>query len=211
MVCMAIEGAMAIAGGNWQIFDGMLKASNANLKLNSTVSNISRHKSRYHVKISSQDAITGETYSNEEPFDTVVIAAPFQYSDIELDEDVLKRTPDKIPYVKLHVTLFTSPCRMNPIYFGLAQDAEVPSTILTTLPPDEGPLDPENGVGSPGFFSISTLRPIINPKTLQKEYLYKIFSPRKVTADFLSGILGSESTYCLHPLSFRRSRSRRLP
>jgi prenylcysteine oxidase/farnesylcysteine lyase len=192
---MAIEGAMQIDGGNWQIFDRMLKASNATVVLNSTVNSISKHKGKYSIKTSTQDASTAEIYTNEEPFDTVVLAAPLQYSDIKIENDLLKRTPDKIPYVTLHVTLFASPWTLNPIFFDLAADAEVPTTILTTLPPDEGPLGPEDGVGSPGFFSISTLRPVINPKTLQKEYLYKIFSPRKVTSQFLSGILGSESMH----------------
>ena len=52
---------------------------------------------------------------------------------------------------------------------------------------------PQHGAGSTGFFSISTLRTVINPKTLQKERLYKIFSPAKLTSDFLSNILGAPS------------------
>lgn len=70
----------------------------------------------------------------------------------------------------------------------------MPTTILTTLPPDEIPATPEDGAGSPGFFSISTLRSVINPVTLEKEYLYKIFSPKAVTPDFLSKLLNSSST-----------------
>ena len=132
-------------------------------------------------------------YNNEEPFDTVVLAAPHQYSKIEFEKGLLKRTPDEIPYVTLHVTLFTSTRALDPVYFNLTPGAEVPSSILTTLPPDEVPETPEDGVGSPGFFSISTLRQVINPKTLEKEYLYKIFSPKKVTSEFLSGILGVPS------------------
>ena len=191
MVCMAIEGAMSIKGGNWQIFDGMLKASNATVRLNTTVGAISKEKGKYTVKALAKDSIPvdGVLPYSEESFDTVVLAAPLQYSDIKVEKGLLKYTPDEIPYVKLHVTLFTSPHPLSGAYFNLAPGAEVPTTILTTLPPDEVPESPEKGAGSTGFFSISTLRTVINPKTLQKEYLYKIFSPEALTSEFLSAIL----------------------
>ncbi|TAQ89870.1 hypothetical protein B7494_g1796 [Chlorociboria aeruginascens] len=191
MVCMAIDGAKQILGGNWQIFDNMVKASNATILLNNTVNGISKHQGKYAIKSSSLNTSSGETIFNEEPFDTVVLAAPLQFTAIELEDKLLRYTPDKIPYVKLHVTLFSSPRTLNPIYFNLAPDAQVPNSILTTLPPTLVPKNPEDGVGPTGFFSISTLRTIINPKTLEIENLYKIFSPREVTSDFLSGILGA--------------------
>jgi prenylcysteine oxidase/farnesylcysteine lyase len=192
MVCLAIEGAMSIEGGNWQIFDNMIKTANATLHLNTTVSGIKKKGGKYQLDISSKNG-TGLSGSREQGFDTVVLAAPFQYSDIELEKDLLKRIPDKIPYVHLHVTLFTSIHKLNPLAFNLAPGAEVPDSILTTLPPGEVPSDPENGVGPAGFFSISTLRTLVNPKTIQKEYLYKIFSPREITPDFLSNILAAPS------------------
>ena len=109
MVCMAIEGAKSIEGGNWQIFNGMLKSSNASILLNTTVEEITKQKGKYNIKSSSKDAISHDIYTNEEPFDTVVLAAPLQFSDIKVEKDLLKRTPDEIPYVTLHVTLFTRP------------------------------------------------------------------------------------------------------
>lgn len=193
MVCMAIEGAMQIEGGNWQIFDSMLKASNASVLLNSTVTNISKNNGKYIVKTSSKDVTTGSIYSREESYDTVVLTAPLQYSGIEIEKGMLKHTPDKIPYVRLHVTLFTSPRALSGAYFNLAPDAPVPNTILTTLSPSEDPGNREDGVGKAGFFSISTLRTIINPKTLEKEYLYKVFSPEELTSEFLSDILAIPS------------------
>jgi len=183
MVCLDTEGAMQIEGGNWQIFDAMIKASNATLLLNNAVNGITKRNGKYNIKSSSQDAVFGEKYTGEELFDTVVLAAPLQYSDIDFEKDLLKRTPDKIPYVTLHVTLFTSSRTLNPTFFNLKANGEVPTTILTTLPPNEAPKDP-------GFFSISTLRSVVNPKTQEKEHLYKIFSPQQLTAEFLSGILG---------------------
>jgi len=190
MVCMAIDGAMQIEGGNWQIFAGMVNASDATIHLNTSVTGVKKSKGKYRVASTKETATSIQT--TDDPFDTVVLAAPLQYSQIEIEKGTLRHTPDAIPYVTLHVTLFTSTKTLNPVYFNLAQDAEAPTTILTTLSPNETTLDPENGVGSPGFFSISTLRTIVNPRTLEKEYLYKIFSPQKVTAEFLSDILGTQ-------------------
>ena len=206
MVCMAIEGAMSIKGGNWQIFEGMLNASNANVQLNTAVDLIAKEKGRYVVKTLRNNATSVAEIlpHHEETFDTIVLAAPLQYSGITFEEDFLKHTPDMIPYVSLHVTLFTSLLPLNGAYFNLKPGAEIPTTILTTLPPDEVPADPQHGAGSIGFFSISTLRTVVNPKTLQKERLYKIFSPEKITPDFLSNILGAPSTYLLF-LHFRAS------
>jgi prenylcysteine oxidase/farnesylcysteine lyase len=192
MVCMAIEGAMQIEGGNWQIFAGMLNASNASTHLNTTVSSVSKSKNKYSIKTTTPDSLTGDLATNEEPFDTIILAAPLQFSNLKIATGLLKRTPDEIPYVTLHVTLFTSPYKLNATYFNLAPKDEVPSSILTTLPVTEVPTKPEDSAGSPGFFSISTLRQVINPETLEKENLYKIFSPKAVTAEFLSGILGVE-------------------
>ncbi|PMD67362.1 Prenylcysteine oxidase [Hyaloscypha bicolor E] len=190
MVCMAVEGAMQIQGGNWQIFAGMLNASNASTLLNTAVTSISKSKSKYSLKTSTTDSLTGNLSTNEESFDTIILAAPLQFSQLALADGLIKHVPDEIPYVTLHVTLFTSPHAINQTFLNLSPKDEVPSSILTTLPKD-APLSEklEDSVGSPGFFSISTLRTVVNPETLEKEHLYKIFSPKAVTSSFLSEIL----------------------
>lgn len=194
MVCMAIDGAMQIQGGNWQIFDNMIQSSNATVRLNHTITEISqvRDQERYNVKTITTDAI-GVSHINEEPFDTIIIAAPLQYSDIKMSSDLLQHTPDEIPYVTLHVTLFTSHYGLNPAYFNIGPNEQVPTTILTTLPKNiPAPTDPKDFAGPVGFFSISTLRRVINPTTLEYENLYKVFSPRPLTSEFLSSVLNSE-------------------
>ncbi|KAA8566081.1 hypothetical protein EYC84_008685 [Monilinia fructicola] len=135
MVCMAIEGAMQIQGGNWQIFDSMVQSSNSTVRLNHTITEISKvqDQEKYNVKTVTTDAI-GVTHTSEEPFDSIIIAAPLQYSNIKIASGLLQHTPDEIPYVTLHVTLFTSPYGLNPAYFNLGPNDEVPTTILTTLP-----------------------------------------------------------------------------
>ncbi len=174
MVCMAANGAMSVQGGNWLIFDHMLRHDKNTVLLNTSVTSISlkQDSQGYSIKSSSAPSHGVEVglHSSVEDFDTVIIAAPLQYSNISIDP-VPTYTPSPIPYVTLYVTLFTSPYRLNPFYFGLRDPSEVPTTILTTLLP--------NGQDPPPFFSLSTLRTVFNLKLQppRKEYVYKLFSP----------------------------------
>lgn len=192
LVCMSIEGATQIQGGNWQIFDSMLKASNTTVHLNSSVSGISKSNGKYSLKVSQTKSNPYQVVSSEDLFDSVVLAAPFQYSNLDIEEGLLTRTPDEVPYVQLHVTLFTTNRTMSAAFFNLTPGAEVPTSVLTTLPPDEEPGRGEKSVGSTGFFSISTLRQVINPATMEKELLYKIFSAEKISSEFLSKLFATD-------------------
>ncbi|RAH66937.1 putative prenylcysteine lyase [Aspergillus aculeatinus CBS 121060] len=203
MVCLATDGAMAIEGGNWQIFDGMLKAAGADVRVNHTVTSINwdaqgpQHRPTSLTFKASSTSSSAQTEGEE--FDEIVIAAPFQFTDITTTPP-LQSTPDDVPFVKLHVTLFSSPHRLSPAHFNLP-GPNTPETILTTLPHD---LDPtvgkaEKGVGPADFWSISTLRTVVpppseseddQPQRPQEHYVYKIFSPERPTATFLCSILG---------------------
>ena len=189
MVCMATDGAMAIQGGNWRLFDAMLKASRADVRLNHTVASVERNEDSTLTVTYSNDGSTQE----ESVFDEVVIAGPLQYSDIAIDPTP-EHIPDKIPYVKLHVTLFSSPHRLSPKYFNLqTPDARAPETILTTLPRGVDLGSNEKGVGPAKFWSISTLQTVEAEDQLgETHYVYKIFSPERPTAEFMRDILGLE-------------------
>ncbi|KAK3718677.1 hypothetical protein LTR37_004894 [Vermiconidia calcicola] len=193
MVCMAAENAHSVRGGNWQIFDRMIAASNSTTLLETAVTEVRRlHQSkRLSLKVDSTDR-EDVALLNSKSYDDVVLAAPLQFSDISLRSlDV--GMVDEIPYVQLHVTLFASPFLLSPAYFNLAPDKPTPRVILTTLPKGEKPGKGREGVGSPGFFSVSLLRPATNPNTGGQEYLYKIFSPSPPNATFLAHLLGVES------------------
>ncbi|KGO70506.1 Prenylcysteine oxidase [Penicillium italicum] len=194
IVCMATDGAVSIKGGNWRIFDGALRASGANVKVNTTATEISRNDDGT-VRVSSK--LNTATDSEYEVFDEVVIAGPLQYSGISVSPP-LEYTPDEIPYVNLHVTLFASPHRISPKYFGLQDsNARAPETILTTLPEGLDLGSTPDGVGPSGFWSISTLRTVdhsvVESEETQQHYIYKIFSPKRPTAEFIAQILGLES------------------
>jgi len=197
MVCMATDGAMAVKGGNWQIFDAMVKASGVNTRLNRTVRSISRKDNgAYVVKTAlsrSSENSNQQSELEQEEFDTIVLATPYQFSDISFSPP-LANPPDEIPYVTLHVTLFTSPHRLSPSFFNLGSSTsadEVPDMVLTTLPEgvDLGAKKGKEGVGPAGFWSVSLLRKIeMDDGTTQ--YLYKVFSPEKLTKTWMSGLLG---------------------
>ncbi|RPB25540.1 putative prenylcysteine lyase [Terfezia boudieri ATCC MYA-4762] len=205
MVCMATDNAMSVKGGNWKIFSGMLAASNAKVRLNTAVTELHKSPSdgRWIVYSTQGASHQGHEDSEGTPtfqsevFDVVVLASPFQFSDIEIHPEP-EKTPDIIPYVQLHVTLFTSPLRLSPDYFHLPADQEVPDMVLTTLNATEQQNEKitrgggVHGVGSSGFFSVSLLRSIKREVSgVHKiEYLYKIFSPAEMTHSHIKEFLG---------------------
>jgi prenylcysteine oxidase/farnesylcysteine lyase len=198
MVSMAAEGAMAVVGGNWQIFSNMVQRSGAHVYLNTTVTSIDLKvskepgtpASKYIIKTSNTGSPGTKAEVQAVEFDDVVIANPYQFSNISHEDDLMQHPVDKIPYVKLHVTLFASPFRFSPEFFNLEPATETPISVLTTLGKDEEPRPGSEGAGKAGFFSATLVKVAINPKTMRQEYVYKIFSPDAVTPEFLSSLLG---------------------
>ncbi|KAF1810583.1 Prenylcysteine oxidase [Eremomyces bilateralis CBS 781.70] len=203
MVSMAPEGAMAVEGGNWQMFAHMAKTASSDVRLNVTVSAIERReKSGFGITSSPTISSLGDTVdsygvkSATESFDTVILAAPYQFANVSI-LPAPESIPSEIPWVKLHVTLFTSPRLLHGRAFGIDSDAEVPTTILTTVPSDPSTHS------KPAFFSISTLRAVNNtafspPRT---EYMYKIFSHESVNPAFLAEIFDLPTPAAGHELS----------
>ncbi|KAK3060833.1 hypothetical protein LTS18_007589, partial [Coniosporium uncinatum] len=190
IVCMATDGAMAIRGGNWQIFSGMAKAATHDIRLNTSVTSLHKHEDGTYTLRSRPVENPAAARPASDTFDAVIIAAPFQFMDLLLDPPP-KHLPAKVPYVQLHVTLFTSPHPLHPSAFNLKQGEKVPDTALTTLQPNED-YGSKPAVGKAGFYSISTLRAIPNPETGAKECLYKIFSPEEISDTELERLLGTE-------------------
>ncbi|OXV10790.1 hypothetical protein Egran_01450 [Elaphomyces granulatus] len=179
MVCMATDGAVSVVGGNWQIFAGMLNASSAHVRLNTSVTTINRNDNGTFTVSYNEDYQS----TREDLFDEIVIAGPLQDSNITISPSP-NHLPRWIPYVTLHVTLFSSPHRLSGQFFNLAS-ASVPDVILTTLPHGVDLGSQQDGVGLSGFWSISTLS-----KVEQKHYVYKVFSPQRLTGEFVARILG---------------------
>lgn len=191
MVCMATDGAMAIQGGNWRLFEAMLKASRADVRLNHTVASVKQNEDGTLTVSCSDNSDNSDNSVQGLIFDEVVIAGPMQYSDISITP-TSEHTPDKIPYVQLYVTLFSSPHQLSTRYFNLqGSDARAPETILTTLPRGVDMGSNEKGVGPANFWSISTLQTVLSEEQPgETHYVYKIFSPERPSAQFMRDILG---------------------
>ncbi|KAF2641589.1 prenylcysteine oxidase-like protein 1 precursor [Massarina eburnea CBS 473.64] len=190
MVCMAANGAMQIEGGNWKIFDHMLSSSSTiSTHLNNTISHITKQANgTYTLRLSSSNST--HTY------DEVILASPLQFSNLSINP-APRHVPDAIPYVNLHVTHFATPLKLDPKAFGLKEGAAVPETVLTTVAKGEsGRGRNETDNGSTGFFSISIVKSGVNPRSAvpRPEYIFKIFSDRRVDAAFLTKYLGVEVT-----------------
>ncbi|KAH6606018.1 prenylcysteine oxidase [Trichoderma cornu-damae] len=197
MVSFATDGAMSVNGGNWHIFEEMVKSSGATVYRNTAVSaiafakeEISSSAPKYVISAATAGSSAAEPEVVGTAFDDVIIASPWQFSNIEAGEGVIKHSIEEIPYTKLHVTLFASPLTLHPEFFKLPPGSKAPSNVYTTLAEGEEPKEGAEGVGKTGFYSVSTLRTATNPKTNKAEFVYKIFSPKPVTPQFLSDLLG---------------------
>lgn len=214
MVCMATDGAMSIEGGNYQIFESMIKSSGATLLLNSSVTSITKDVSsqKYSIKATpsepSHPAQDIPSSSSDLAYDTVILASPLQFSNISFSPSLFS-APAAIPYVSLHVTLFTSPYTLSSSYFN--NPSTMPTTILTTTPHPSSRASINDTTTTttaekPPFFSISTLRTLYPPLDDSHsapgaesicgnrypddpEYLYKIFSPQPLSQSQIEAML----------------------
>ncbi|CAG7998939.1 unnamed protein product [Penicillium salamii] len=187
LVCTLTDGVASVAGGNWKMFDRMLKASRANVRLNSSVTEIVR----------SPDGSFAISYSSENiqvsdrSFDDVVVTGPFQFSNITISPQP-EKMPGVIHYVQLHITVLVSPHQLSPKFFNLPPQSTVPEIILTALPLDLNIGSRRDGVGPAGFWSLRRVR--LETNGTLPEHLYKIISPEPLTAEFVSRLFGNEDS-----------------
>ncbi len=168
VVSMAAEKAVQVVGGNYQIFEGFIKHSGANLLLNTRVSKLRQLNGKWIVE-------TGSGQIDE--FDQVIIAAPLHLSQIEIEGENITEL-EEVEYRDLHVTFVSTP-KSNPIeneYFGKGQ---VPELILTRSSTSNIP-----------FFSIN----IVEYDNVTDTIFYKIFSPNPIDEKILSEYLFEDLT-----------------
>ncbi|KAK7275086.1 hypothetical protein RIF29_16193 [Crotalaria pallida] len=139
-------GVWSIKGGNWKIAAGLIKESNAVLRLNEEIDGVARVGDCYELK-----STKGKRYK----CDVVVVATP-------LDELNIRFTPpiSPIPERKLQHTYATFVWGLlNHEYFGLKCESEVPEVLGTVEDPDLP------------FSCIAIIK-----EHNEKEFTYKIFS-----------------------------------
>jgi len=196
MVCMATDGAMAVKGGNWQMFAEMIMASGAGVLLNTTVIIINKTSEGRHGLRWKSQMLEGESVDE---FDAVILAAPYHQTNIQFTP-ALTNPPAKHDYVNLYTTLFSTPYILSPTYFNLPVIARVPDMVLTTLPPtgEHANHNQNTGLGPDSIFSISQVRTAVNPTTQARERVYKIFSSAPISEQQLHKFIHVPSTTALN-------------
>ncbi|KAH3666278.1 hypothetical protein OGAPHI_004467 [Ogataea philodendri] len=117
LVLLTGSSSLRISGGNNQIFQNWLKSSNADVKLNTSVTALAKDSTGYTV-----------TYgSKSEHFDIVILAGP--YNQLGITTNVSVSLSD-VEYVHLYVTLVRSPHLLSEsTYFD---DPNTPQMVFTT-------------------------------------------------------------------------------
>ncbi|WFC95135.1 hypothetical protein MBRA1_001780 [Malassezia brasiliensis] len=199
LVSMAANGPNGVEGGNAQIFEHMLRRSNATVYRGASgeVTGIMKIQS----ETTEQDTpVTqwriGTRDGHSDVYDVVLIAAPWHSSDI-----TLLNTEKSVPgfrYQRVHVTLVvTDAPQPNPVYFGFDRTFDrVPRTIVTTH------LDGDN----PDFLSLSYQRRLKHTKyhgqTWDALYVVKLFSWAPIPSKTINKIFGNGKVVWTHEKSW---------
>ncbi|KAG0092084.1 hypothetical protein BGZ93_008505 [Podila epicladia] len=169
LVTMAADDALQIKGGNFQIFEGMVGKSQANVRLNTKIARVRKLQPEYEGADPRFEVTT--TTGQKEIFDQIVIAAPIQVTNIDFDLN-LPALP-KVNYRTIYVTFVRG--HVNPDYFHAASAEKFPTHILTTNSDAE-------------FTSVS-----IQVKLSNGETVTKIFSPKAVEEDLLDRLYANRT------------------
>lgn len=182
MVSQAANGATSVAGGNYQLFEQFLLRSTAKVHFNTTVKSLS--------KIDSKWVLGTHSGVTPPPFDSVILAAPYHSSGITVSPPLQTSIPPQ-PYIKLHVTLLSTPSPYpNPIYFNQKNGTKTPIIVLTT---NDGYV---KGGKKPEFNSLTyhgEAKPREGVNVTEKvegEHIVKIFSEVRIENEWLESVFG---------------------
>ena len=175
-------------GGNYKLVDRLIKLSNIDLHLNSTVTKIQTSGQRkYRLTIRANGHQDRSPYNEEADYDAIIIAAPLQSARIDFRIGV-HPVNALTPYVKRHVTHFTSayPDTLSPAFFNVSSSDEIPDKIFTTT---------SSGVPDLGFFSIESSQAYlgIDGCVIQSENMYKVVSAAPLDDDMIFKLLGKST------------------
>ncbi|KAJ1952976.1 hypothetical protein EC988_003262 [Linderina pennispora] len=109
------EDVYSVAGGNWQVFDRMIRESRATLNFNTTITAVQREGGKYTLALGSNQTTAA--------FDSVIIAAPLSVSGL----DVLGQKDVPVKYVTMYVTFAIGVLRP-----GFFPPGTIPQLTVTT-------------------------------------------------------------------------------
>jgi prenylcysteine oxidase/farnesylcysteine lyase len=152
-----------IDGGNWTLYDKMIKKAGINLRVNTKVEKIAISSAIEENQLSSFKLALadGEVFEA----DAVILAAPPALADLSVEKDAAPLELTAHPYQEVQTTLVVGDLR--PEYFGKAPGYKMPSTIFTAA---SAPA-PFKSIGTTGWSPDYDSR------------IYKIFSAEHVMTD----------------------------
>ncbi|ORX34627.1 Prenylcysteine lyase-domain-containing protein [Kockovaella imperatae] len=194
-VSMATGGAKAVEGGNYRIFEEMVKESGARTRLGEEVFDIlPQHQlgETPAFEVRSRILATGEEH-HEGSFDQVFYAMPWYHSSKDYGLHGLQtHAVEKVEYqryVHLFVTYFTTTRdRPVPSFFGLPEGVAVPNTILTS----SVAAQQDSSIPPPRFQSITWHG---ETKPGSGEYIVKVFSQTYLKDHFIRSMIDEEPSW----------------
>jgi len=219
-----------IQGGMAQLFTRMLHppthARNAKItvKLGTMVAGIRKNQTEEgktlgwtvaHFPVSESDSIEPGAELTMEEFDGVVVAAPWQFTGMNIQPEY---NFPPVSWEKLHVTILTSPNKLAPEAFGLGKGDHrgMPQRVLSTLNDSERSTIDGNsgqeGVGNSGWWSIEHVgevaRLIMVPsssescgepaspscrdsQSIRMENVFRILSPSAMANETINNFFGN--------------------
>ncbi|KZT02930.1 uncharacterized protein LAESUDRAFT_762360 [Laetiporus sulphureus 93-53] len=180
---MAADGASSVKGGNFQIFEEFVKWSNASVNLETAVTALKHDEASGAWLLSTADS--------RQAYRAVILATPFHSTNISLFPEALAESFPEQPYVRLHVTLLSTPAPSpNSAYFGLGAHS-APTTLLTTA------NAVREGTGAEPEFNSLTYRGKVRAADggpwageAGEEWVVKIFSKKRLTDEWLENTFG---------------------
>ena len=188
-----------INGGNHKLIERLIKLSDVDLHLNSTVTKIQTspvRKYRLTIETPSHHHDQSSSSNEEADYDVIIIAAPLQMAHIEFDIDIQIATSSPRPYASRYVTHFTSANPLSPAYFNLTTDDSIPSKIYTTT---------STNLPSPPFFSIehSLASFGLDGCIVQSEHLYRIVTASPLLDSTILKLLSQDPEIALEDAGVR--------
>lgn len=198
LLALRSDSNVAVYGGNQRLPHRMLKIAEADVRLNTRVTQITNGKHRrWKLRAeSTNDQVESRPLSFESEFDIVILTAPFASSCISIDPtiSISALTTQIRPYVERHVTLFSTLRTLAFEYFNQSEADTIPQTILTA--PARPVLEDGNDI-----FSITVadeVPPVDAGDCISElEFVYKMISSKPVPDETIAALLGQRVDYSI--------------
>jgi hypothetical protein len=191
--------------GNSELVYRLLRLSEAQIRLNSRVTKISKSaQGKYIVTAFVRNVLQDGTsdlpaIEEEEEYDAVVIATHLQGAGIQIDFPLAQNHSTPNPFVERHVTFVILPITstLSPRYFNLTSATAIPDMIFTTQKSKYGP--------GPEIFCIERSRVAAGMQGCvgKEDNLYKIISAGPIPDSVIAEMFGEAPETPLDALDIR--------